>query len=74
LVANTHIPVSDDEIESVESKLLRLATDGDPDAVQHFADLYQFRRNWQRSRSIENREELMYQAQEAQAWLTDHSR
>lgn len=65
--------MSDKEIETIESTLLQLAVEGDREAVRRFADLYLFRRNWERGRSAESWRGFVRQAQDVQAWLIDHS-
>jgi len=41
--------MNDKEIETIEDKLLDLALDGDREASKRFADLYLFRRSWERA-------------------------
>ena len=62
--------MSDREIETIENRLLDLAIEGDREAARHYADLYLFRRNWERARSAEHRQHLVHQAQDAGTWLT----
>jgi len=62
--------MSDEEIKTVENKLLDLALEGDRDAAQRHSDLYLFRRNWERARSAEDWRNFVCQAQDAQACLT----
>jgi len=56
------------QIEIIENKLLDLAIEGEEAARRH-ADLYRSRLNWEETRSAEQRQNLVDQAQDAQAWL-----
>ena len=66
-------PMTDTQIENIENKLLNLAIDRDRDAAQQFANLYLSRLNWQRTRSVEHRQDFVDQAQNVQAWLAVNS-
>ena len=61
--------MTDTQIEIIENKLLNLATDGDRQAARHYTDLSLSRMNWERTRSAEERQNFVDQAQDAQAWL-----
>ena len=60
--------MTDTQIEIIENKLLDLAIEGEEAARRH-ADLYRSRLNWEETRSAEQRQNLVDQAQDAQAWL-----
>ena len=62
--------MSDIEIEIIENKLLDLATEGDREAAQEYYDLYLSRLDWERTRSTEQRQDFVDQAQRAHAWVT----
>ena len=65
-VATPRIP--DTQIEIIENKLLDLSFEGEEAARRH-ADLYRSRLNWEETRSAEQRQNLVDQAQDAQTWL-----
>ena len=60
--------MTDTQIEIIERKLLNLA-EVDGEAARHYADLYRSHLNWEGSRSAEQRQNLVDQARNAQAWL-----
>ena len=62
--------MGDEEIEVIENRLLDLAVQGDQEATRRYASLYLLRRTWERTRSIEHRQNLLHQMDDAQAWLT----
>ena len=57
------------QIGIIQDKLLNLGIEGDEEAAQQYADLYLCRLNWEGTRSAEQRQNLVDQAQDAQAWL-----
>jgi hypothetical protein len=61
--------MTDTQIEIIENKLLDLAIEGE-EAARRYADLYRSRLNWEETRSAEQRQNLVDQAQDAQAWLS----
>jgi hypothetical protein len=63
------LPMTDMNIENIENKLLNLAIGGDNEATRQYADLYLRRLDWERTRSVEHRQDFVDQAQDAQAWL-----
>ena len=63
-------PMNEKEIEIIESNLLDLAIEGDGAAAQQYASLYLFRRNWERTRSVQSWQHLADRARNAQAWLS----
>ena len=65
--------MTDTQIEIIEKKLLNLAIEGDREAARHYTDLSLSRMSWERTRSAENRQEFVIQAQDAQAWLAGNS-
>jgi len=65
--------MTDTQIEIIENKLLKLAIDGDKEATRHYTDLSLSRMNWERTRSAEERQDFVDQAQDAQAWLAVNS-
>ena len=62
--------MSDTEIEIIENKLLDLAIEGDREAAQEYYDLYLSRLDWERTRSTEQQQDFVDQAQRAHAWVT----
>ena len=64
--------MTDTQIEIIENKLLDLEIEGEEAARRH-ADLYRSRLNWEETRSPEQRQNLVDQAQDAQAWLEENS-
>jgi hypothetical protein len=64
--------MTDTQIEIIENKLLDLEIEGEEAARRH-ADLYRSRLNWEETRSSEQRQNLVDQAQDAQAWLEENS-
>jgi len=65
--------MSDGQIEIIEKKLLDLANDDDREAARRYTDLYLCRLNWEETRSPEQRQNLVDQAEDAQAWLEENS-
>ena len=65
--------MTDAQIETVEKKLLNLATVGDGEAARHYADLSLSHMRWERTRSAEHRQDFVIQAQGAQVWLSANS-
>ena len=65
--------MTDRQIEIVENKLLDLANDDDREAARRYTDLYLCRLNWEGTRSAEQRQNLVDQARNAQAWLAVNS-
>ena len=61
--------MTDTQIEIIENKLLDLAIEGE-EAARRYADLYRSRLKWEETRSAEQRQNLVDQAQDAQAWLS----
>jgi hypothetical protein len=66
-------PMTDTQSETIETKLLNLAIDGDGEAAQQYADLYLSRLDWERTRSAELRRDFLNHAQRADAWLAVNS-
>ena len=64
--------MTDTQIEIIENKLLDLAIEGQ-EAARRYSDLYRSRMNWEETRSAEEREGFVDQAQDAQAWLAANS-
>jgi hypothetical protein len=60
--------ITDTQIEIIENKLLDLSIEGEEAARRH-VDLYRSRLNWEETRSAEQRQNLVDQAQDAQTWL-----
>ena len=60
--------MTDTQIEIIENKLLDLSIEGEEAARRH-ADLYRSRLNREETRSAEQRQNLVDQAQDAEAWL-----
>jgi len=60
--------MTDTQIEIIEDKLLDLSIEGE-EAARRYGDLYRSRLNWEGTRSAEQRQNLVDQAQDAQAWL-----
>ena len=60
--------MTDTQIEITENKLLDLTIEGQ-EAARRYADLYYSRLNWEGTRSAEQWQNLVDQAQDAQAWL-----
>jgi len=61
--------MTDTQIEIIENKLLNLVNKGDREAARQYVDLSLCRMGWERTRYPEHRQNLVDQAQEAQAWL-----
>ena len=61
--------MTDTQIEIIENKLLDLAIEGE-EAARRYADLYRSRLKWEETRSAEQRQNLVDQAQDAQPWLS----
>ena len=61
--------MTETHIEIIENKLLDLSIAGE-EAARRYADLYRSRLNWEETRSAEQRQNLVDQAQDAQAWLS----
>jgi hypothetical protein len=66
-------PMTDRQLQIIENKLLNLANEGDAEAVRQYADLYFCRLKWERTRSAEDRQDLVNQGHEAKAWLAVNS-
>ena len=66
-------PMTDMQIETIETKLLNLAIDGDTEATSQYADLYFSRLDWERTRSAELRRDFLDYAKGADAWLAVNS-
>jgi hypothetical protein len=66
-------PMTDTQTEFIENRLLDLAIDGDGDAARQYADSYLCRLSWETTRSAEQRQGFLDQAQDAQAWLAVNS-
>ena len=64
--------MSDTQVEIIEKKLLYLS-EVDGEAARHYTDLSLSRMNWERTRSAEERQDFVDQAQDAQAWLAANS-
>jgi len=64
--------MTDTQIEIIENKLLDLEIEGEEAARRH-TDLYRSRLNWEETRSPEQRQNLVDQAEDAQAWLEENS-
>ena len=66
-------PMTDTQIQTIETKLLNLAIDGDGEAAQQYADLYLSRLDWERTRSAELRRDFLDHPGGADAWLAVNS-
>ena len=62
-------PITETKIEIIENKLLDLALEDDAEAARQYADLYLCRMKWERTRSAEDWQDFVNQAQDARAWL-----
>jgi hypothetical protein len=65
--------MTDTQIEIIEKKLLNLTIAGDWEAARHYTDLSLSRLSWERTRSPEDRQNFVDQAQDAHAWLAVNS-
>jgi hypothetical protein len=65
--------MTDTQTEFIENKLLDLAIDGDREATSQYADLYLSRLDWERTRSVEHRQDFLNHTQDADAYLAVNS-
>jgi len=62
--------LNEQEIETIENKLLHFGLEGDREATRRYANLYLFGRTWERTRSAEHQQNFLDQVHDAQTWLT----